>query len=210
MGEWENGRAGEWENSSNEFSSPIPPSSHSPILLLIRILKVNQSAHILKKAPAADRVAYLVATGLGAGLSRFAPGTIGALEGVAIYLATILLRLGNVEHLVLLVALDVLVFALGVWASERLCRMLGVKDPSRAVVDEISGQLIALTPLAFAHSWRGVVAGFALFRLFDIFKPFPIRKLERLRGGYGVMMDDVLAGVYAAAIVWLGMQLKLL
>jgi phosphatidylglycerophosphatase A len=171
---------------------------------------VNQSAHILKKAPAADRVAYLVATGFGAGLSPFAPGTMGAIEGVAIYLTLSLLRVTNLERLLLLVALDVLIFALGVWASDRLCRMLEVKDPSRAVVDEISGQLIALTPLALSHSWRGVVAGFALFRLFDIFKPFPIAKLERLRGGYGVMMDDVLAGVYAAAVVWLGMQLKLL
>lgn len=171
---------------------------------------MNQSAHILKNASAADRVAYLVSTGLGAGLSPFAPGTLGALEGVAIYLVTIPLRLGNVEHMALLVALDVLILALGVWASDRLCRMLAVKDPSRAVVDEISGQLIALTPLAFAPSWRGVIAAFALFRLFDIFKPYPIRKLERLRGGYGVMMDDVLAGIYAAALVWLGVQLKLL
>jgi phosphatidylglycerophosphatase A len=184
-----------------------PHRSHTPILLFI---KVNQSAHILKNATAADRVAYFVATGLGAGLSRFAPGTMGAIEGVAIYLATFLLRLDKTNHLVLLVALDVLIFALGVWASERLCRLLAVKDPSQAVIDEISGQLIALTPLAFAHSWRGVVAGFALFRLFDIFKPYPIRKLERLRGGYGVMMDDALAGIYAAALLLLGAQLNLL
>ncbi|MEW6207325.1 MAG: phosphatidylglycerophosphatase A [Acidobacteriota bacterium] len=171
---------------------------------------MNQSAHILKNASAADRVAYLAATGLGAGLSRFAPGTMGAMEGVAIYLATTLFGLGKAEHLLLLVALDVLIFALGVWSSDRLCQTLGVKDPSRAVIDEISGQLIALTPLAFAHSWRGVVVGFALFRLFDIFKPYPIRRLERLSGGYGVMMDDALAGIYAAALVWLGAQLNLL
>ena len=71
------------------------------------------------------------------------------------------------------------------------------------MIDEVSGQLIALTPLVGSPSIAGVVAAFALFRLFDIFKPYPIRKLEALPAGWGVMCDDALAGVYAALIVLL-------
>src|SRR5215213_1301791 len=145
-----------------------------------------------------DRLAYLAATGAGAGSSPFAPGTLGAIEGVAVYLAIAALLPGATEHFILLLALDIAVFALGVWASGRACRMSGLEDPGHIVVDEISGQLIALTPLAFAHSMTGVIAGFVLFRLFDIFKPYPIRRLEALHGGLGVMADDGLAGVYSA------------
>jgi phosphatidylglycerophosphatase A len=78
------------------------------------------------------------------------------------------------------------------------------------VIDEICGQLIALAPLAFEPSILGVTAAFFLFRLFDIFKPYPIYQLERLPMGWGVMSDDVLAGGYAAAVVCLGQQLQII
>lgn len=150
-----------------------------------------------------------MATGAGAGLSPFAPGTCGAVEGVAIYLAVVWLLPGATERFVSLLLLDIAIFALGVWASGRTCRMSGLDDPSQIVVDEISGQLIALTPLAFAPSAAGAIAGFALFRLFDIFKPYPIRRLEALHGGLGVMADDGLAGIYSALLVWLALYLGL-
>lgn len=158
----------------------------------------------------ADRLAYLAATGAGAGFSPFAPGTLGAIEGIALYFAVAALLPGAMERFALLLLLNIVIFGLGVWASSRTCRMTGLEDPSRIVVDEISGQLIALTPLAFAPSIVGVISAFALFRLFDIFKPYPIRKLEALHGGLGVMADDALAGIYSALLIWAGIYLGLI
>ena len=156
-----------------------------------------------------DRLAYLIATGAGAGLSPKAPGTVGAIEALAIFAATSLLLANNPRaHLWLLIVLNVVTFAVGVWAAHRACRICELEDPSQVVIDEVSGQLIALAPLALGPSVAGAVAAFVLFRLFDIFKPYPIRKLERLRAGWGVMADDGLAGVYAAALVGLALWLR--
>jgi phosphatidylglycerophosphatase A len=164
---------------------------------------MNQPALIKKEnITAIDRLAYWIANGVGAGLAPIAPGTFGAAEGVAIFLITNA-KLGHspMMHLALLVALNVLVFALGVWAANRTCEICGLKDPGVIVIDEVSGQLIAITPLALAPSPAGIIAAFLLFRFFDIFKPYPIRKLERLPGGLGVMADDALAGIYAAILM---------
>ena len=79
-----------------------------------------------------------------------------------------------------------------------------VKDSSRIVIDEVSGQLISVIPLALSPSATAIIAAFLLFRLFDIFKPYPIRKLEDLPRGFGVMADDALAGVYAGVLVLVG------
>jgi phosphatidylglycerophosphatase A len=156
-----------------------------------------------------DRVAYLIATGAGAGLSPVAPGTAGAIEALAIFIATSALLANNTRaHLWLLIALNVVTFAVGVWAANRACRICELEDPGQVVIDEVSGQLIALAPLALAPSVVGAVAAFVLFRLFDIFKPYPIRKLERFRAGWGVMADDGLAGVYAALLVGLALWLR--
>ena len=155
-----------------------------------------------------DRVAYLIATGAGAGLSPIAPGTVGAIEALAIFIATSALLINNTRaHLWLLIVLNIIFFAVGVWAANRACRICKLEDPSQVVIDEVSGQLIALAPLALAPTAAGVIAAFVLFRLFDIFKPYPIRKLERLSAGWGVMADDGLAGVYAAALVYLALRL---
>ncbi len=88
----------------------------------------------------------------------------------------------------------------GVWAASVVVRELADEDPQVVVVDEVAGTLITLLPMA-AWSWRAVVVGVFLFRLFDIVKPWPIRKLERLPGGWGVVMDDVGAGVLGAAVM---------
>lgn len=167
---------------------------------------MNRTSPIKKERPtASDRVAYALATGIGAGFVPIAPGTVGALEGVAIYLAIYALHLQQASSLIVLAITNVILFAGGVWASNQTCAMTGIKDPRLIVVDEVSGQLIALTPLVLLPSFsiRAVVIGFLLFRLFDIYKPYPIRKLERLHGGLGVMADDALAGVYAAVLLWL-------
>jgi phosphatidylglycerophosphatase A len=160
---------------------------------------------------AADRVAYALATGLGAGFVPIAPGTVGSAEGVAIFVAILAIHLGQTSLMIVLTILNVIIFVIGVWASTRTCELTGIKDPRLVVIDEVSGQLITLTPLAFLPmSIVGVVAGFLLFRLFDIFKPYPIRKLERLHAGLGVMADDVLAGIYAAALLCLGHLARLI
>jgi phosphatidylglycerophosphatase A len=176
---------------------------------------LNQSAPIQPRHRGiVDRIAYAIAIGAGAGLSPFAPGTCGAIEGVVVYLvaayfATGVVTLTHTESLVFLVVLNIVVFAVGVWASGRACEITGLKDPQRVVIDEVSGQLIALAPAALSPAVVPVIAAFALFRLFDIFKPYPIRKLESLPGGLGVMADDALAGVYAGALVWIGSLLHL-
>jgi phosphatidylglycerophosphatase A len=154
-----------------------------------------------------DRVAYAIATGLGAGFAPLAPGTFGAIEAVVIFSAIIAvagnqLRIAPQLSLLLFLILNAALFAAGVWASSRACRMSGVDDPSQVVIDEVSGQLIALTPLLLFPSITGVAAAFVLFRLFDIVKPYPIGKLEQLHGGLGVMADDALSGGFAAALVW--------
>lgn len=141
-----------------------------------------------------------------------APGTAGAVEGVAIFLLIHALHLGPGPSSLALAIINVGLFAIGVWASNRACRITGLEDPQQVVIDEVSGQLIALTPLALLPSLpiASVLIGFLLFRLFDIFKPYPIRKLEHLHGGLGVMADDALAGVYAAVLLWLGHLLRLI
>jgi phosphatidylglycerophosphatase A len=159
---------------------------------------------------AIDRAAYSLSTGLGAGFAPIAPGTFGSIEGVGIFLLVLALPISIIEKLVWLIALVLFTFAAGVWSSTRACKISGLKDPSSVVIDEVCGQLIGLMPLVFAPSVAGVVAAFFLFRLFDIFKPYPIYKLENLREGWGVMSDDVLAGIYTAALMWSASLLGLL
>jgi phosphatidylglycerophosphatase A len=128
---------------------------------------------------------------------------VGAVEGVAIFLAITALNLGHASRAFVFLTLNVVLFMVGVWASNKACARTRLEDPRLIVIDEVSGQVIALTPLAFWSSIPviGIVIGFLLFRVFDIFKPYPIRKLERLHGGLGVMADDALAGIYAAALL---------
>jgi phosphatidylglycerophosphatase A len=133
-----------------------------------------------------------LATGFASGLSPWAPGTAGSLVGVLFYIALAPLTLPTYLLVVLALAL------LGVWICQRAGQALGVADHPGIVWDEIVGLLISMaaTPL----SWQGVVLGFALFRLFDILKPWPVSVIDRrVPGGLGVMLDDVMAGLYALA-----------
>jgi phosphatidylglycerophosphatase A len=92
----------------------------------------------------------------------------------------------------------VLLMLLGVWAAATVSRELENKDPSLVVVDEVAGMLVTMIP-ATAFSWPTVAAGFVLFRLLDIAKPWPMRALEKLPGGWGIVLDDIAAGALAAA-----------
>jgi len=162
-----------------------------------------------------DRLAYMIATGVGAGSAPVAPGTVGAIEGVILFIIFNLLArktflLEPLWSVALLIVVNIALLVVGVWASSRACEMCDLEDPSHVVIDEVSGQLIALTPLIVAPSLAGIFVAFLLFRFFDIFKPYPIRKLERLPSGRGVMADDALAGIYAAALVWVGIHWRLL
>lgn len=135
----------------------------------------------------------VIGTGLGSGYSPWAPGTAGAL------LATLLwwlcgLCVTPLEQLWITVAAILLATVAGIWATNRLEPYWG-EDPKRVVVDEMVGIWISLLAAPTGH-WGYMVAAFVLFRLFDIFKPLGVRKMEDLPQGIGVMMDDVLAGVY--------------
>ena len=144
-----------------------------------------------------DRLAVAIATGGGAGFFPKAPGTAGSLVGVAIY---ILLERAHADAYMLHVILVLLIA--GTLAAHRVETLWG-HDSQRIVIDEVIGQLIAfgLSAGRMELSASSVFAGFALFRLFDVLKPPPLRKLEKLSGGAGVIADDVGAGLYALGVL---------
>lgn len=148
-----------------------------------------------------------LACGFGAGLAPVAQGTFGSLAAL---LPWLLLR---ALPLPLYLAVLAIGFGVGVWACNIAGRALGVDDHRSLVWDEFIGQWIALLPLLPAllpagdFRWWMLLAGFALFRLFDVWKPWPIRWLDRrIKGGLGVMIDDVLAGLFAALVLAVGMH----
>jgi phosphatidylglycerophosphatase A len=146
------------------------------------------------------RAAILVATGFGAGKAPVAPGTVGTLLGIPLFL--ILGALPPLAYGVIVIAL----FVAGGWICQIAEEGLGEHDPPAIVWDEIVGFLI--TMFLAPAGWRWLVIGFLLFRLFDIWKPFPIRIMDRMEGGFSVMADDAIAGVYACVVlqllVWVG------
>jgi phosphatidylglycerophosphatase A len=173
---------------------------------------------------ASDYVALAVAS-CGVGFIPLAPGTWGSLVGVTLFVAVRgagsgaasfaasrgltpgqFAPLGSALVLALLIALTLV----GVWASTRTEAVLGRKDPGVVVIDEVVGQLItyAFAPVVLG-GWA-IVLGFVLFRLFDIWKPYPVRRLEALESGLGIMADDVLAGFYAATLLSLACSIYML
>jgi phosphatidylglycerophosphatase A len=153
-----------------------------------------------------DYIALAIAT-YGVGFIPLAPGTWGSLVGVGIYLL-LYSRFSaagtQVFVLIHLVGILIITFT-GIWAASQVERIIGRKDPGKVVVDEVAGQLISLLPIFLipvGSLWRGmVIVSFILFRVFDIVKPYPARHMERLHGGWGIMCDDLVAGVYAAVVV---------
>lgn len=136
-----------------------------------------------------------IACGFGSGLTPKAQGTFGSLAAIVPWL---LLRELSVPAWLVIIALS---FALGVWACDVAGRLLGVADHRSLVCDEFVGQWIALLPALLAP-WWAVAAGFLLFRLFDVWKPWPIAWFDRrVKGGFGVMLDDVTAGIFAGIVL---------
>ncbi len=135
---------------------------------------------------------HFLAFGFGAGLSPKAPGTVGTLWGVL--LAYLTAGLGWAVELGIAAALCIV----GIWICGESSRRLGVHDHGGIVWDEIAGAYLVFLPLP--RTWPWLAAGFVLFRVLDIAKPWPIRELDhRLHGGTGIMLDDVVAGLIAAA-----------
>jgi phosphatidylglycerophosphatase A len=136
--------------------------------------------------------ARLIATWFGAGLLPWAPGTWGSLASLPF--AWAIASLFGERALLIAAAI---VFLIGWWAAHRVARASGIEDPGSVVVDEVVGQWLTL--VVTPPSWVGYLAGFLLFRLFDITKPWPARWLDRhVGGGLGIMADDIAAGFYAA------------
>ncbi len=166
------------------------------------------SLHPLPEAYPGTSVTALLATWFGSGLLRPGAGTWGSVAALPFALA-----LGFLGGGWLLLAATGAIFAAGTWAAERLGRALGEVDASQIVVDEVAGQWLALVPVFWlaspGPSWAwSLLAGFVLFRLFDVTKPWPAGAFDRLKTAWGVMLDDIAAGLYAAVLVgaalWLG------
>lgn len=139
---------------------------------------------------------HFLAFGFGSGLSPKAPGTVGTLMAVPLYL--LLVQLPLTCYVLALVVTGVA----GVWLCGESARLLGVHDHGGIVWDEFVGFWLAM--LMAPAGWLWIVVGFALFRLFDIWKPWPIRVIdEKVDGGLGIMLDDILAGVYALVVLQL-------
>lgn len=177
-----------------------------------------------RRRTAGDYVALAFAT-CGVGYLPLAPGTWGSLVGVGLYLlaraasARVFASATNegwsvarfeVAQTSLVILILILLTLAGVWAASRAEKLLGRKDPRAVVIDEVAGQLIAFAFVPFASGTWMIVAGFVAFRAFDIWKPYPVRRLESLESGLGIMADDVLAGFYAATLLALIASIRLL
>jgi phosphatidylglycerophosphatase A len=140
--------------------------------------------------------AQFLAFGFGSGLSPIAPGTVGTIVAVPLYLLVADLSLPAYSMFILVTAV------LGTWFCDVASRQLGVHDHPGIVWDEFVGYWI--TMWAMPHSWNWILAGFVAFRIFDIIKPWPISLLDRhVKGGFGIMIDDVVAGILACATLHL-------
>jgi phosphatidylglycerophosphatase A len=186
----------------------------NPAVITVDVL--SKSAHGARSAK--DYLALAIAT-CGVGYLPLAPGTWGSLVGIGVYvlvrgaLMKVFFGVGqqynfNLLHIyygvIALELVTILAIALtGIWAATRTEKLSGRKDPGKVVIDEVVGQFIALIPVPFVLGtalWAAILA-FILFRVFDIVKPYPARRLESLESGLGIMADDVVAGVYAAMVV---------
>jgi phosphatidylglycerophosphatase A len=146
--------------------------------------------------------AWLVGTFFGAGLLKPGPGTYGSIAAVLLWYATAHILHPAPAALAIGTAIAAILATLtGIPAATIVARESGREDPGHVVIDEVAGQLIAL--IAIPADWRHAALSLILFRLFDIFKPPPIRQLERLPTGTGIMLDDVAAGFFALAIAQL-------
>ena len=151
------------------------------------------------KTTVSSRVAVLVATWFGCGYSPAAPGTAGSAAALAI--AILLAEFASWKGWYFAV-LALIILAPSIRAATVTAQVSGKKDPGIVVVDEVIGQWVALAG-ARVLNWKAYLLAFVLFRLFDIWKPAPARQLEALPGGTGIIADDVMAGIYAALVLFI-------
>jgi phosphatidylglycerophosphatase A len=210
------------KESSDELNPPVVTSGSN--------ISKPKTARSVK-----DYLALAVST-CGVGYLPLAPGTWGSLVGVGGYLIFEFfaskvfplppLSARNIEsfesvetligHTLQTVAIRTTALALivtlltwvGIWAASRSEKVLARKDPGIVVIDEVAGQLLTFLLIPIPASPWMIVTGFLLFRAFDIVKPYPARKLESLHGGLGIMLDDLVAGVYAALVVMLAVSIR--
>jgi phosphatidylglycerophosphatase A len=198
------------KESSDELNPPVVTSAFI--------------ARAPSRRSALDYVALALAT-CGVGFIPIAPGTWGSAVGIGIYLLIQAASAQVFAHAIargwdmppleafrnsFLLVLIIAVTLAGTWAATRVESLLKVKDPGVVVVDEVAGQLIAFLFVPFGAGLWAIVAAFVAFRVFDIWKPYPIRRLEALESGLGIMADDVLAGAYAATLMSLLTSIYLL
>ncbi|MFL6465746.1 MAG: phosphatidylglycerophosphatase A [Bryobacteraceae bacterium] len=150
-------------------------------------------------------IALVLATWFGCGYFPWGPGTVGSLAGLLLAMG-VEFYLGDTRKF--LFGVTFILFMPAVWAATRTSEITGKKDPGLVVVDEVLGQWVTLLGVT---SFRTIsfAAAFVLFRLFDIWKPWPVRQFERLPGGYGIVADDIAAGIYGALILYIGGTLKI-
>ena len=152
--------------------------------------------------PKAPLFHNFIATGFGSGYSPIAPGTAGALLAMLIWWGYSLLFSHCISIPVLTFIVIVVFTFAGVWSSSVVEKYWG-EDPSRVVVDEMVGTWIALLAVPKGAHWGYMLAAFVLFRFFDIVKPLGVRKMESLPSGFGIMADDILAGIYGFIVIYL-------
>lgn len=177
-----------------------------------------------KRTPA-DYVALAIAT-CGVGYLPLAPGTWGSLVGIGVYVfvrgaamkfffGVAAARNFNLLHvyygvIAVELAAAVVITLVGIWAASRTEKLSGRKDPGTVVIDEVAGQFIVMIPVPFVFDafWWPAILAFVLFRFFDIVKPYPARRLESVESGLGIMLDDIVAGIYAAVVVALAVVIS--
>lgn len=142
-----------------------------------------------------EKLVKFLATGFGSGLAPYAPGTAGTLIGV--FICLLCLPMTWIWRLIFVLVL----LAISIYVSGQAEKIYQTKDDQRIVIDEIIGLQITMLPVDI--NVLNLCVAFVLFRIFDIIKPIPVRNLQGLPGGWGVVADDVAAGIYAAAILWL-------
>lgn len=156
------------------------------------LMTMTKKVRLNRKNGLADKAALLIATGLGAGRLPLAPGTWGSLAAIPICLGF------AIHSLLVELSFLLLLSAFSVWAAGRASKIIGRDDPPEVVIDEVAGMAFAL---AFVHlDLYRIAAAFLFFRIFDIIKPFPIDYIDRnISGGFGIVFDDIIAGIEANA-----------
>src|ERR1700686_423472 len=161
----------------------------------------------VSQAGAAPAWATVAGTFFGVGRLKPGPGTWGSLATIIIWVL-VSSRIPVASRTWATMVAAATVTLIGIPAATAICRASGVKDPQTVVIDEVAGQLVTLVAVPLA--WKTFLVGFILFRIFDMWKPFPIRRLERLPEGTGIVVDDLGAGLYALAIMHLLLHFALL